>query len=275
MKSNKMPSLEELEKIEGLVNTQVLTGLNINKQIVSMDEAKQMGATALFGEKYGESVRVIRFGESVELCGGTHVKSTGQIGLFKIVSESAIAAGIRRIEAITGVKAEEFVYSQADTIKNIKAILGNPANIIQATAKLTEENEALLHDIGTLRAKKLQEIKSELKQKVKLHNGINIISENISVHNPDAIKELAFQLKSEIPDLYLVLGAEINGKALLTVMISEKLVEARQLNASSIVREAAKEIQGGGGGQPFYATAGGKNPAGLTEAIAKAVNALG
>lgn len=267
---------EEIRQVEMLVNRAIRQNIDLDEQRdVPMDIARQMGAMSLFGEKYGESVRVIRFGESVELCGGTHVKSTGQIGLFKIVSESAIAAGIRRIEAITGVKAEEFVYSQADTIKNIKAILGNPANIIQATAKLTEENEALLHDIGALRAEKLQEIKSELKQKVKLHNGINIISENISVHNPDAIKELAFQLKSEIPDLYLVLGAEINGKALLTVMISEKLVEARQLNASSIVREAAKEIQGGGGGQPFYATAGGKNPAGLTEAIAKAVKALG
>lgn len=266
---------EEIRQVEKLVNRAIRQNIALDEhRDVPMEHAQQMGAMALFGEKYGDSVRVIRFGESVELCGGTHVHATGQIGMFKLTSEGAIAAGIRRIEAITGVKAEEFVYSQVETIKEIKTILGNPANVTQAASKLIEENEALRKEIEMFQAEKLKEIKSTLKQKVQQHDGINIISECVTVSNADAIKDLAFQLKNEVADLYLVLGAEIAGKAVLTIMISDKLVEARQLNASNIVREAAKEIQGGGGGQAFYATAGGKNPAGLESAIAKAVQII-
>ena len=266
---------EEIRQVEKLVNRAIRQNIALDEhRDVPMEHAQQMGAMALFGEKYGDSVRVIRFGESVELCGGTHVHATGQIGMFKLTSESAIAAGIRRIEAISGVKAEEFVYSQVETIKEIKTILGNPASVTQAANKLVEENEALRKEIEMFQAEKLKEIKSTLKQKVQQHDGINIISECVTVSNADAIKDLAFQLKNEVADLYLVLGAEIAGKAVLTIMISDKLVEARQLNASNIVREAAKEIQGGGGGQAFYATAGGKNPAGLELAIAKAVQII-
>ena len=266
---------EEIRQVEKLVNRAIRQNIALDEhRDVPMEHAQQMGAMALFGEKYGDSVRVIRFGEPVELCGGTHVHSTGQIGMFKLTSESAIAAGVRRIEAITGVKAEEFVYSQVETIKEIKTILGNPASVTQAANKLVEENEALRKEIEMFQAEKLKEIKSTLKQKVQQHDGINIISECVTVSNADAIKDLAFQLKNEVADLYLVLGAEIAGKAVLTIMISDKLVEARQLNASNIVREAAKEIQGGGGGQAFYATAGGKNPAGLESAIAKAVQII-
>jgi len=266
---------EEIRQVEKLVNRAIRQNITLDEhRDVPMEHAQQMGAMALFGEKYGDSVRVIRFGESVELCGGTHVHATGQIGMFKLTSESAIAAGVRRIEAITGVKAEEFVYSQVETIKEIKTILGNPASVTQAANKLVEENEALRKEIEMFQAEKLKEIKSTLKQKVQQHDGINIISECVTVSNADAIKDLAFQLKNEVADLYLVLGAEIAGKAVLTIMISDKLVEARQLNASNIVREAAKEIQGGGGGQAFYATAGGKNPAGLESAIAKAVQII-
>ena len=266
---------EEIRQVEKLVNRAIRQNIALDEhRDVPMEHAQQMGAMALFGEKYGDSVRVIRFGESVELCGGTHVHATGQIGMFKLTSESAIAAGIRRIEAISGVKAEEFVYSQVETIKEIKTILGNPASVTQAANKLVEENEALRKEIEMFQAEKLKEINSTLKQKVQQHDGINIISECVTVSNADAIKDLAFQLKNEVADLYLVLGAEIAGKAVLTIMISDKLVEARQLNASNIVREAAKEIQGGGGGQAFYATAGGKNPAGLESAIAKAVQII-
>ncbi|HPV55521.1 MAG TPA: alanine--tRNA ligase, partial [Tenuifilaceae bacterium] len=266
---------EEIRQVEKLVNRAIRQNITLDEhRDVPMEHAQQMGAMALFGEKYGDSVRVIRFGESVELCGGTHVHATGQIGMFKLTSEGAIAAGIRRIEAITGVKAEEFVYSQVETIKEIKTILGNPASVTQAANKLVEENEALRKEIEMFQAEKLKEIKSTLKQKVQQHDGINIISECVTVSNADAIKDLAFQLKNEVADLYLVLGAEIAGKAVLTIMISDKLVEARQLNASNIVREAAKEIQGGGGGQAFYATAGGKNPTGLESAIAKAVQII-
>ncbi len=241
---------------------------------MSMDSAVKMGAMALFGEKYGDSVRVIRFGESVELCGGTHVPSTGQIGFIKIISEGAISAGIRRIEAITGVKAEEFLYAQIDSIKEVKQILGNPANLLQGATKLVEENVNLRKEIEGMMKEKVYALKATLKSSVESKNGVNIIAKKIEISNPDAIKDLAFQLKNEVENLFLVLGSTSDGKAMLTIMVDEKLIESHKLNASNIVREAAKEIQGGGGGQPFYATAGGKNPDGLDAAIKKAVGVL-
>ncbi len=266
---------DEIRQVEKLVNRAIRQNIELDEhRDIPIEHAKQMGAMALFGEKYGDSVRVIRFGDSVELCGGTHAEATGQIGLFKITSESAIAAGVRRIEAITGIKAEEFVYAQAETIKEIKSLLGNPTSIPQAASKLIEENEMLRKDIEMFQAEKLKEIKLTLKQKVQQLDGINVIGERIEVSNADALKNLAFQLKNEIPDLYLVLGAVVAEKAVITIMIADKLVETRQLNASNIVREAAKEIQGGGGGQAFYATAGGKNPAGLDLAITKALQSI-
>ncbi|MHC1705487.1 MAG: alanine--tRNA ligase [Tenuifilaceae bacterium] len=267
---------EEIRKIEIIVNQHIRQNIILDEhRDIPMDHAVKMGAIALFGEKYGDSVRVIRFGESVELCGGTHVGATGQIGFFKIVSEGAIAAGIRRIEAITGKKAEEFVYAQVDSIKEVKQTLGNPSNLLQGAAKLIEENENLRKEIESFMREKLQTVKAELKASVNSKNGINIIAKRIEISNPDAIKDLAYQLKNEVENLFLVLGSVSDGKALLTVMIDEKLVESKKLNASNIIREAAKEIQGGGGGQPFYATAGGKNPAGLDAAIDKAVSIIG
>ncbi len=266
---------EEIRKVEQHVNKLIRQNIVLEEhRNMPIAKAKEMGAMALFGEKYGESVRVIRFGESVELCGGTHTKATGSIGYFKIVSESAIAAGIRRIEAITGEKAEEFVYSQIDTINQVKSALGNPSNVIQAVSKLVDENNLLSHQLNALQAEKLKALKAELKEKVTEHNGVNLICERVNIANADAIKDLAFQLKNEIPNLYLVLGSESNGKAMLTVMISELLVEKHGLNAAAIVKEAAKEIQGSGGGQPFFATAGGKRPEGLEKAIGKAKEAI-
>lgn len=266
---------EEIRQVEILVNQNIrLNHMLDEHRDVPMDQAVKMGAMALFGEKYGDSVRVIRFGESVELCGGTHVPATGQIGFMKIISEGAISAGVRRIEAITGVKAEEFLYNQVDSIKEVKQILGNPANLLQGASKLVEENENLRKEIESFMREKLHSIKADLKASVECKNGINIIAKKIDIASPDAIKDLAYQLKNEIENLFLVLGSTSEGKALLTVMIDETLVESKKLNASTIIREAAKEIQGGGGGQPFYATAGGKNPTGLDAAINKAVGLL-
>ncbi len=267
---------EEIRAVEILVNQKIRQNIPLDEhRNMSMDSAVKMGAMALFGEKYGDSVRIIRFGESVELCGGTHVPSTGQIGFIKIISEGAISAGIRRIEAITGVKAEEFLYAQIDSIKEVKQILGNPANLLQGASKLVEENANLRKEIEGMMKEKVHALKATLKSSVESKNGVNIIAKKIEISSPDAIKDLAFQLKNEIENLFLVLGSTSDGKAMLTIMVDEKLIESHKLNASNIVREAAKEIQGGGGGQPFYATAGGKNPSGLDGAIKKAVSLLG
>ncbi len=266
---------EEIRKVEILVNQKIRQNIPLDEQRnVPIEQARKMGAMALFGEKYGDSVRVIRFGESVELCGGTHVPTTGQIGFIKIISEGAISAGVRRIEAITGVKAEEFLYAQVDSIKEVKQILGNPSNLQQGATKLIEENANLRKEIELMMKEKVQALKVSLKASVESRNGVNVIAKKIEISSPDAIKDLAFQLKNEIVNLFLVLGTVSDGKALLTIMVDEKLVESHKLNASTIVRDAAKEIQGGGGGQPFYATAGGKNPAGIDAAIAKAVSVL-
>lgn len=268
-------SEDEIRQVERLVNSAIREDIHLDeKRNMPIDEARSMGAMALFGEKYGDRVRVIHFGESVELCGGTHVEATGRIGFFKILSETAIAAGVRRIEAITGIKAEEFVYTQEETIKEIKSLLGNPSNVSQTVARLVADNEMLKKEISSLQAEKLAEVKHQLKQSIEQRNGINVICQKVGLNDPNAIKDLAFQLKNEVPNLFLAIGATSNEKAILTVMISDNLVQTLKLNATSIIREAAQEIQGGGGGQPFYATAGGKKTAGLDAALAKTLEFL-
>ncbi|MDX9853360.1 MAG: alanine--tRNA ligase [Tenuifilaceae bacterium] len=263
---------EEIRTVERLVNAEIRKNINLDEhRDIAIEHAQGMGAMALFGEKYGDTVRVIRFGESVELCGGTHVSATGNIGLCKIVSEGAISAGIRRIEAITGVKAEEYLYEQVDTIKEIRAALGTTGNLIQGVVKLHEESASLRKEVELLMREKALSLKGDLKAKVVSNNGINTIAATVDIQNPDAIKDLAFQLRNEVENLFMVLGTVSGDKAMISVMISDNLVKDKGLNASTIIREAAKEIQGGGGGQPFYATAGGKNPAGLEKALAKAV----
>jgi alanyl-tRNA synthetase len=192
-------SEEEIRKVEILVNQNIRQNFTLDEHRgVPMEHAQKMGAMALFGEKYGDSVRVIRFGESVELCGGTHVPATGQIGFIKITSEGAIAAGIRRIEAITGVKAEEYLYAQVDSIKEVKLILGNPSNLQQGASKLVEENVNLRKEIESMMKEKVLTLKAVLKSAVISKNGINIIAKKIDISNPDAIKDLAFQLKNEV-----------------------------------------------------------------------------
>lgn len=266
---------EEIEKVETLVNAKIRENAPLEEErAMSMEEAKKLGAMMLFGEKYGEQVRVIKFGESVELCGGTHVAATGQIGLFKIVSESAIAAGVRRIEAVTASHAEKFVNDQIQTLKSIQEVINGSNDILESVMNLLKENSELSKRIESFNKERLKILKSSMKSKILQERGVNIIAEKITVDNAGMIKNLAFQLKGEVENLFLVLGVEINGKPGLTVMISENLVEEKDLNAGQIVREAGKEIKGGGGGQPFYATAGGKDVSGIQAAIEKALSFL-
>ncbi len=266
---------EEIEKVETIVNAKIRenSGLEENRAM-PIEEAKASGAMMLFGEKYGDAVRVIKFGESVELCGGTHVNATGQIGMLKIVSEGAIAAGVRRIEAITAARAEKYVNDQIKTLKSIQETIKGSKDIVGSVMSLLQENNELSKQIEVFNRERLKIVKANLKSKVLLERGVNIIAGKIEVDDAALVKDLAFQLKGEVENLFLVLGAAIDGKPLLTVMIAENIVAEKGLNAGQIVREAGREIKGGGGGQPFYATAGGKDVAGLQAAIEKALSFL-
>lgn len=262
---------EELDRIQTRVNQLIRENLALEEnRSVAFDEAKELGAIALFGEKYGDFVRVIKFGESVELCGGTHVPSTGQIGSFIITSESAISAGVRRIEAITADRAEELVKKHMDELAEVKAVLNNTQNLKKSVEDLVAQNSRLQKQIEEFERKVASGIKQELKNKIQVINGVNVIAEVIQLDSAQAVKDLAFQLKGEIENLFLALGSAIGGKPSISVMIAENLVAKKGLNAGAVVREAAKEMQGGGGGQAFYATAGGKDLSGLAAAVEKA-----
>jgi alanyl-tRNA synthetase len=269
---------EELAKIEAIVNEKVRENIPLKEErAVAYKEALARGVNALFGEKYGEYVRVITFDDnfSKELCGGTHVKATGQISYFKIVSESAVAAGVRRIEAITGIAAEHYINAQTLLIQQLKDLLKNPKDITKSVEGLLEENAKLKKEIEKSILEKSSGLKDELAKKAENINGINFIAQKVALPNADAVKNLAYQLKDIVSDLFLVLAADIDGKPSLTVMLSDNLVKEKGLNAGNIVRELAKEIQGGGGGQPFYATAGGKDVSGLEKALGKAKSFIG
>lgn len=261
---------EELEKVENFVNVRIKEQIGLDeKRDISYQEAIDQGAIALFGEKYGDSVRAIRFGDSVELCGGTHVKNTADIWYFKITGESAVASGIRRIEAITGEAAMKYFEQQTEILNEIKSGLKNAKDPVKAINSLQEENAALKKQVESLLKDKAKNLKSELKQEVRNIEGVNFLSRKVDL-DAGGIKDLAFQLGDEMNDLFLLFGTEQNGKALLSCYISKELVKEKDLNAGQIVRELGKYIQGGGGGQPFFATAGGKNPGGLNEALQKA-----
>ncbi|MGE0090265.1 MAG: alanine--tRNA ligase [Bacteroidales bacterium] len=261
---------EEIEKVETIVNELIRKNINLEEMTdVPVKKAAEMGAMALFGEKYGDHVRVIKFDESVELCGGTHVHSTGQIGFFKILSEGAISAGVRRIEAITSEKAEEFIRQNLKELDEIKILFNNTKNLKQSVENLLEENSKLAKQIEEFNKEKAKLIKSELITKIEKIGEIQFIGSIVQLESAAIIKDLSFQLKNEVENLILVLGTELDGKANLSLMISDNLVKDKKLNAGQIIREIAKEIDGGGGGQPFYATAGGKNKEGLTKAIEK------
>ena len=268
---------EDITNIEQLVNEKIRENIALDeRRNVPIEEAKSMGATALFGEKYGEYVRVIIFDPaySMELCGGTHVSATGEIGLFKIISESAVAAGVRRIEAITSIKAEEYINNQLRQLNTIKSELKNPKDIVVRVKELLSENEILQKQIESYVHEKAQRIKAELLKKVRLQNNINVIAQKIDLANADAIKNISFELRNQLPDSFILLASESDGKAMLSLIISDQLVQSGKLNATTIIRSISKHIQGGGGGQPFYATARGKNPAGIDAAIEEALKMI-
>ena len=264
-------SKEELSKVEELVNRMVRenhTGKITNG--VSMENAKSMGAMALFGEKYGDKVRVVEFGKSIELCGGTHVNATGTIGIVKIVSEGAIAAGVRRIEAVTASKAEEYINERIKTVDDIATLLKSTGSITESVERLLAENNSLKKSIGKFQQQSANALMEELVNKAVTVNNVKFVSGQIETDSADVLKSIAHQIRSTSPDTVLVIGSESNGKANILVMVSDNLVKERNINAVTIIKEIAGEINGGGGGQPYLATAGGKNPAGIIKAIKKA-----
>jgi len=260
-------SEEELRQVEDMVNAMIRDNNALEEQRdVPMQEAIDAGAMALFGEKYGDVVRTIKFGPSIELCGGTHVGATGEIGQFRIVSESAVASGIRRIEAVTAEKAVEQIHALEDSMKELRALLKNPADIAKAVRDLQEKNSQLSKELESFNKQKAAGLKDELKAKVESINGVNVIAAKVALDSK-RIKDLAFQLKSEVDKLYLVLGSEADGKVSLTVAVADSVIASHDLKAGNIIRDLAKEIGGGGGGQPGFATAGGKDASGLDRAI--------
>ncbi|MDA9125580.1 alanine--tRNA ligase [Flavobacteriaceae bacterium] len=261
---------EQLKEIESFVNARIEGKLDLDEQrAVPMEQAVSQGAMALFGEKYGDVVRTIRFGNSIELCGGTHVKNTADIWHFKIKSEGAVAAGIRRIEAITNDAAKEFYVRNNASFDQIKLALNNSSDPVKSLSDLKSENSKLKKQIESLLKDKAASMKGNLKQEVETINGIQFLAKLVDL-DATGIKDLSFEIGQEFDNSVLLFGTEHKGKALLSCYVSKGLVASKGLNAGTIVRELGKYIQGGGGGQPFYATAGGKNPAGLQEALEKA-----
>jgi alanyl-tRNA synthetase len=264
---------EELAEVEKIVNSKVRENIPIKEErTVPYQDAIKSGVTALFGEKYGDFVRVITFDDhfSKELCGGTHVKASGQIGYFKIVSESAVAAGVRRIEAITGEQSEQYLNEQIARLFSLKELLKNPKDLQKTVETLIEENIRFKKEIDKNILERSAGLKHELAKLAENINGVNFIAQKVELPNAEAIKNLAYAVKDILENVFMVLAAEIDGKPSLTVMISENLIKEKNLNAGNIVRELAKEIHGGGGGQAFFATAGGKDSKGIEGALLKA-----
>jgi alanyl-tRNA synthetase len=264
---------EELQHVEDMVNKKIRANIHLDeKRSVPIEEAKKLGAMALFGEKYGDFVRVITFDPkfSVELCGGTHVQATGQIGLFKIISESSVAAGVRRIEAITADEAEKFVNDNQKLLDQIKDLLKNPKDLLTATKNLLEEKQSLEKKLEAVNQEKANRVKDQLAARAIKSNGYTLIVEKVSVPGGDSLKNIAYGLRNQFRDLLLILAADVEGKPQVLVMIGEELAKTNTYHAGNMVKELAKEIDGGGGGQPFFATAGGKNLDGLDTVLTKA-----
>jgi alanyl-tRNA synthetase len=260
---------DEIAQVEAIVNEKIRANIPIREnRDVPFHDALEMGAMALFGEKYGEKVRVITFDPdfSVELCGGIHVAATGQIGLFRIISEGAIAAGVRRIEAVTGKAAEEYVNEHISIVNELKGIFKSQKDVLKGVRSLIDQNNLLKKQIDTLNAEKTGMIRQTLVQQVQPAGKINLIAQKIDI-DPSALRNLAFELNREVENLFLVLGTVNGGKANLTLMLSDQLVSEYGMNAGVMIREIARHIDGGGGGQPHFATAGGKNPAGFDAAF--------
>jgi alanyl-tRNA synthetase len=262
---------EELSKVEDEVNKMVRANyISKVSEGVSMEKAKSMGAMALFGEKYGDHVRVVEFGKSIELCGGTHVDATGRIGIVKIVSEGGIAAGIRRIEAVTASKAEEYIKERLKTVEEISMLLKSPGSITDSIEKLLAENNSLKKNIEKFQVQSITDRLKELVEKAVNINNIRFVSGQIETDSSEVLKNVAYQLRTSTDNTVMIIGSENAGKANILVTITDDLVKSRNLNAVSIIKEISGEINGGGGGQPFLATAGGKNPAGIKRALEKA-----
>ncbi|MDC8003127.1 alanine--tRNA ligase [Aureisphaera galaxeae] len=261
---------EELRQVEDFVNARIREGIDLEeKRNIPYQQAIDEGALALFGEKYGDTVRAIKFGKSMELCGGTHVSCTQDIWHFIITSESAVASGIRRIEAITGDAAKDYFVNRSESLKGVQKLLNNSQDPVSTIQKLQEENNEMQKQIQQLLKDKAKNLKGDLKSEITEVNGVQFLAKELDL-DAGGMKDLAFELGGELENLFLIFGSNAGGKALLTCYISKDLVGSKELNAGQIVRELGKHIQGGGGGQPFFATAGGKNPAGIPEALAAA-----
>ena len=264
----------ELKQVEALVSELIRSNINLNEhRNIPLNQAQEMGAMALFGEKYGDVVRVIQFGDSIELCGGTHVQNTGQIGWFVVTSESAVAAGVRRIEALTNSTAEAYIHNKMEELAQVKNVLKQPKNVVKSIEDLLSKNAQLQKEIEKNKREKAQEQKQLLKEQITTLNGMNYLSAEVNM-DAGSVKDILFQLKGEMNNLIAAIGAKDGDKCTLSVMISEEIVAEKGFHAGNIVREAAKLIKGGGGGQPFFATAGGKDPSGIKlalEAVEKSI----
>ncbi|MFN7330302.1 MAG: alanine--tRNA ligase, partial [Bacteroidota bacterium] len=261
---------EEIAKVEALVNEKIRENIQLDEQRnVPIEKAKSLGAMALFGEKYGDFVRVITLDPkySVELCGGTHVPFTGSIGMLKVISESSVAAGVRRIEAVTAAGAQEYFNQSLALLHEVKSLLKNPKDVATSLQNLVEEKHLLEKKLETMNAERAHQIKDQLAGKAQKTNGITVINQQVTVPSAESLKNIAYALRNQFDDLVMVLAANIDGKPNVTVMLGEKVEATKKFHAGNMVKELAKEIDGGGGGQPFYATAGGKNLSGLEQVI--------
>lgn len=264
---------EEIQEVERIVNHKIRENITLEElRGIPIDEAKKMGAMALFGEKYGDQVRVIVFDRnySVELCGGTHVRATGNIGFFKIIAESSVAAGVRRIEAITADAAEDYVHQQENLLNELKATLKSPVDLKKAVESLLSERNQLQKQVEALQQKEATALREQLIREAYQVKEANVIIGKVALPNADMLKKLAYDIKNKVDHLFLVIAAEISDKPQIAVMIDEQLIQTYGLHAGNMVKELAKHIKGGGGGQPFFATAGGKDVQGLDQVVQKA-----
>lgn len=265
-------SKDNLSEIEDMVNQQILKDISLEENRgMKIDEAKKMGAMALFGEKYGENVRVVVFDPeySIELCAGTHISSTGKIGLFKITHETSVAAGVRRIEACTGHRAIEYVNKKLETLDKVQSLMKHPRDLKKSVVELIAERSTLAHRAEKLEREKMGNMSSGLGQKIKIAKKGKMLAERIDLPNAQALKDVLFGLKNSHKDLVGLIGSEIDGKPMIGIIAGDEIIEKKMIHAGEIIREIAKEIDGGGGGQAYFATAGGKNAKGLDDAIKK------